>query len=62
MQPIFIAKDLQELVTYRYTMPSLNEFKEISDNDKTYLKEIEESLFYIRLFILQLFQGLLLSL
>jgi hypothetical protein len=40
MQPIFITKDLWELVIDGYTMPSVDEFKTLSDDDKKLLKEI----------------------
>jgi hypothetical protein len=40
MQPIFITKDLWELVIDGYTMPSTDEFKTLSDNDKKVLKKI----------------------
>jgi hypothetical protein len=40
MQPIFITKDLWELVIDGYTMPSTDEFKTLSDDDKKLLKEI----------------------
>ena len=40
MQPIFITKDLWELVIDGYTMPSADEFKTLSDDDKKSLKEI----------------------
>ena len=40
MQPIFITKYLWELVTDGYTMPSLDEFKALSDDEKKSLKEL----------------------
>jgi hypothetical protein len=40
MQPIFITKDLWELVIDGYTMPSTDEFKTLSDDDKKSLEEI----------------------
>ena len=40
MQPIFITKDLWELVTDGYTMPLPDEFKELSDDEKKDLKEL----------------------
>lgn len=40
MQPIFITKDLWELVTDGYNMPSPNEFKASSDDEKKSLKEL----------------------
>jgi 5'(3')-deoxyribonucleotidase len=40
MQPIFITKDLWELVIDRYTMPYADKFKTLSDDDKKVLKEI----------------------
>jgi len=40
MQPIFITKDLWELVTDGYTMPSPDEFKALSDDEKKSLKEL----------------------
>jgi hypothetical protein len=40
MQSIFITKDLWEIVINGYTMPSADEFKTLSDDDKKSLKEI----------------------
>ena len=40
MQPIFITKDLQNLVTRIYGFPSNQEYKVLDDNEKQYLKEI----------------------
>jgi hypothetical protein len=40
MQPIFITKDLWELVIDGYVMPSTDEFKALSDDDKKSLKEL----------------------
>ena len=40
MEPIFITKYLWEIIIDGYTMPSLDEFKALSDDEKKYLKEI----------------------
>jgi len=40
MQPIFITKDLWELVIDGYAMPSTNEFKALSDDDNKSLEEL----------------------
>jgi hypothetical protein len=40
MQPIFITKDLWELVIDGYIMPFVDEFKSLSVDDKKYLKEL----------------------
>ena len=40
MQPIFITKDLWELVIDGYTMPSNDEFKTLGDDGNKFLKEI----------------------
>ena len=40
MQPIFITKDLWELVIDGKTMPSPDEFKALSDDEKKSLKEL----------------------
>jgi hypothetical protein len=47
MQPIFRIKDLWEPVIDGYVMPSIDEFKKLSDNDKESLKELIKKRFLL---------------